>query len=71
MQQFGALAWRFGAADYRAATAVLATDWRALGPKAVQAQWDDELGIEMRRCNRAIDEEAVAQALLQDLSSFA
>ena len=71
MQQFGALAWRFRVADYRAATAVAAADWRALGPTAVEAQWDHELGVEMRRCNRAIDEEAVAQALLQDLRTAA
>ena len=70
MQQFGALAWRFRVADYRAATAVTAADWRPLGPKAAEAQWDHELGVEMRRCNRAIDEEAVAHALLQDLSAF-
>ena len=56
---------------YCTATAVAAADGRALGPKATEAQWDDELGVEMRRCNRAIDEEAVTQALLQDLNAFA
>ena len=70
MRQFGAQPWRFGAHDYRAATAMAAAgfDRRLLGPAAVDAQWDPALTFDMRRCDRAIDEEAVAQTLLADLA---
>jgi uncharacterized protein (TIGR02679 family) len=69
MRQFGALPWRYQAQDYRAATATAATaDWRQLGPASIVAQWDGGLSDEMSACGRAIDEEAVAQMLLQDLN---
>ena len=67
MRQFGALPWRFRAPDYRAATEVAATDWRPLGLAATEAEWDSELHIEMSGHNRAVDEEALALTLLQDL----
>lgn len=68
MRQFGALSWRYGTQDYRAGTAMAATDWRPLGSIQIDAQWDDELSAVMSASDRAIDEEALAQTLLQDLS---
>ena len=67
MRQFGASPWRFQVEDYRAASAVPGIDWRPLGPGAVDACWDNALTAGMSTCDRAVDEEAVAQVLLQDL----
>ena len=71
MRQFGALPWRYQAQDYRAAVAVatMGPDWRPLGAAAIGAQWDANLSAEMSACQRAIDEEAVAHTLLQDLDT--
>ena len=68
MRQFGAQPWRFGVQDYCAATATAGVDRRPLGPATVNAQWDPALTAEMIRCDRAIDEEAVAPTLLADLA---
>jgi uncharacterized protein (TIGR02679 family) len=68
MRQFGAQPWRFGAQDYRTAAATAGAVRRVLGPAAIAALWDPALTAQMRRCDIAIDEEAVAQTLFADLA---
>ncbi|PWF49141.1 TIGR02679 family protein [Massilia glaciei] len=65
MRQFGAAPWRFFAADYEAA---VVGGGRPLGSAVVAAEWDAGLAGAMRYVGWAIDEEAVAEALLRDLS---
>jgi uncharacterized protein (TIGR02679 family) len=62
---FGAQPWRFGAADYTAATGI-ASGQALMGPM-VAAAWDAALAPAMQRHGLAIAEEAVAAALLPDL----
>lgn len=58
----GALPWRYGAADYRAAP-----KGAELAGAPVAAVWDDELSAAMREERRAVHEEGVVEALLEDL----
>lgn len=67
MRQFDAMPWRFCANDYEAAATGIA-DGRGLGNASVAAQWDATLSQAMVAAGWAIDEEAVAAELLQDLS---
>jgi uncharacterized protein (TIGR02679 family) len=69
MRRWNAAPWRFGASDYRAAVAVAAAPPRAagVGEAVVAAAWDDQLALAMQQHGIAIAEEAVADALLQDL----
>lgn len=67
MRQFGAEPWRFHAVDYHAAVAAATGERRPLGQSRVAALWDAGLGAAMIACDRAIDEEAVAQTLFEDL----
>ena len=69
MRQFGAQPWRFGAADYLAAVADVAGAARPLGVALVAAQWDPGLCAAMAAQGRAIDEEVLAQVLLDDLGA--
>jgi uncharacterized protein (TIGR02679 family) len=62
---FGAQPWRFGAADYTAATGI--ASGQALTGSTVAAAWDAALAPAMQRHGLAIAEEAVAAALLPDL----
>jgi uncharacterized protein (TIGR02679 family) len=62
---FGAQSWRFGAADYTAATGI--ASGQALTGSMVAAAWDAALAPAMQRHGLAIAEEAVAAALLPDL----
>jgi uncharacterized protein (TIGR02679 family) len=62
---FGAQPWRFGAADYTAATGL--ASGQALTGLRVAAAWDAALAPAMQRHGLAIAEEAVAAALLPDL----
>ncbi len=62
---FGAQPWRFGAADYTAATGI--ASGQALTGSTVAAAWDAALAPTMQRHGLAIAEEAVAAALLPDL----
>jgi uncharacterized protein (TIGR02679 family) len=62
---FGAEPWRFGAADYTAATGI-ASGQPLTGP-TVPAAWDAALAPAMQRHGLAIAEEAIAAALLPDL----
>jgi uncharacterized protein (TIGR02679 family) len=63
---FGAQPWRFGAADYTAATGI--ASGQALTGPTVPAAWDAALAPAMQRHGLAIAEEAVAAALLPDLA---
>jgi uncharacterized protein (TIGR02679 family) len=68
MRDFGALAWHFGAQDFRQAALAATTRGRPLAiATSVQADWDRELADAMRAHGHAIDEEAVAAVLLADL----
>ncbi|HET8936923.1 MAG TPA: TIGR02679 family protein [Polyangiales bacterium] len=62
-RSFGAVAWRFRAHDYRA------RGGRMLRGVPVPADWDDGLMQAMIAGGYAVDEEAVASELLDDLSS--
>jgi len=58
--------WRFSAADYRAACRISAG--RPLDGAPVAACWDAGLAQAMQATGRAIDEEALAETLLDDLA---
>lgn len=62
MRTFGAKPWRFGSEDY------VATYGRRLQGAAVPAAWDAALGPRMAQHGYALDEEAVVEALLHDLT---
>lgn len=70
MREHGAAPWRFGAADYQAALGTAPSPGRPLQGAAVEASWDAALAAAMRRAGQAIDEEMVADPLLQDLASW-
>lgn len=67
MRACGARPWRFGATDYLAALREVPACGRALSPESVHADWDTDLAPAMRAQGRAIDEEAIAAILIQDL----
>lgn len=58
----GAQPWRLGARDYTP------RGGRALAGTAVTASWDPELAPRMESAGHALEEEAVVEALLQDLA---
>lgn len=66
-REFAATPWRFSVVDYDAALSVAPTPGRALKGAVVEALWDGALTASMREASRAIDEEMVADSLLQDL----
>lgn len=68
LREHGASPWRFSAADYEAALRSAPLPGRALHAGAVKASWDDALAASMQTALRAIDEEMVADLLLQDLA---
>lgn len=63
----GARPWRFAAADYRQAALAAPRSGRRLDTAAVQASWDAGLAAVMLAAGLAIEEEAVASSLLDDL----
>ncbi|MDP2822469.1 MAG: TIGR02679 family protein [Sulfuritalea sp.] len=69
MRTCAARPWRYSTADYLAAVRNLPVHWRALGPDSVEADWDADLAPAMRTREQAVDEEAVAAALMPDLDS--
>lgn len=71
MREYEATPWRFGVANYEEALSVTPSPGRALKGAVVEASWDGALSISMRNAQRAIDEETVADSLLQDLASAA
>lgn len=69
MREHGASPWRFGAADYQVALGAAPSPGRLMQEAAVEASWDEALAAAMRMALQAIDEEMVAEQLLQDLAS--
>ena len=61
----GAVPWRMGADDYEAAVA--AGLGRSSGRAPVDAVWDERLGPAMARCGQVVEEEAVLDALVEDV----
>ncbi|NMG55927.1 TIGR02679 family protein [Aromatoleum aromaticum] len=59
--------WRFSTLDYRAAVADAPRPGRTLDNAAVSARWDDTLADAMLTERLAIDEEGLADVLLDDL----
>ncbi|RZL37359.1 MAG: TIGR02679 family protein, partial [Rubrivivax sp.] len=69
LYQAGASPWRMGATDYEAAAGSAASAPHVLTGREAQATWDSQLASTMRRYGLAIAEEAVAEALIDDLSA--
>ena len=70
LQDFGAHAWRFCAADYQAAVQLAAPGARAhLRGQPVNAAWDSALAGAMLQTQSAIAEEALLAQLLPDLAA--
>lgn len=69
MHAHGSDPWRFGAADYQTALGTAPSPGRRLRGAAVAASWDAALTAAMRTALQVIDEEMVADPLLQDLTS--
>lgn len=70
MRSFRAKPWRFDAEDYLAALDAAsngAGGYRKLQGAVTEASWDGELAAQMIQRGQAVDEEAVAELLLQDL----
>ena len=67
VREYGALPWRFSAADYAAAIEGAPRPGRPLRGPEVDASWDIALSAAMRTHQLTIAEESVAASLLQDL----
>lgn len=67
MREYGALPWRFGAADYLAAVRTSPRSGHHLEGVEALASWDAELAPAMKEYQLAIAEEGVVASLLQDL----
>jgi len=67
MREHGARPWRFSARDYLAAAAAAPGTGHHLRGKPVEACWDEELSTVMQQRRISVDEEALADSLLQDL----
>lgn len=67
MRACGAHPWRFGSEDYAMALQEIPSSGRTLGAASIDADWDAGLAPAMRDQDRAIDEEAIARILIQDL----
>ena len=67
IREHGARPWRFSSADYRAAIIGAPRPGRRLVDAAVNALWDDTLADAMLTERLAIDEEGLADVLLDDL----
>jgi uncharacterized protein (TIGR02679 family) len=67
LREFAATPWCFGVADYEAALAAAPALGRALKGAPVAASWDEALTESMRRAQRAVDEEMVADGLCRSL----
>lgn len=69
MQAFGAMPWRFGAADYLSACPDDGLELRA--EECVEARWDDQLSKAMLAKRMTVHEEAIVATLLADLATSA
>jgi uncharacterized protein (TIGR02679 family) len=70
MRRFKARPWRYEVQDYLAAIAEPVNGARSLATGQTEAGWDAELAATMQSHGRAVDEEAVADALLFDLADY-
>ena len=68
MREHNAQPWRFGAADYLIALRVAPRPGRPLQGIEAEPSWDATLALAMRTEQQAIDEEIVAELLIQDLA---
>lgn len=69
LRSFGAKPWRMGASDYEEAVGRIPPKASDLTGSGVQAAWDDTLLATMRHHALAIDEEAIASTLIEDLGT--
>lgn len=70
VRNFDARPWRFCTHDFRVATLITNVTSRRLSPdESIEADWDATLAAAMRAHGHAIDEEAVADQLLDDLAT--
>lgn len=67
LREHGATPWRLGAADYVAALDLVQAHGRLLPEVAVLCLWDAQLTLALQTARQAIDEELVAEYLMQDL----
>jgi len=67
LREYGAVPWRFGAGDYRTAVGSAPRPGKPLGGPAAEASWDGALTSAMQEHRLSIEEESVADSLLQDL----
>jgi len=68
---FGAVPWRMGRADYEAALAGAGrglADLPELEGRPVEAVWDAELTLSMKRAGKSVHEEALLDILVADLT---
>lgn len=68
MREHGAQPWRFSAADYLMALVIAPQPGRPLQGTEAEPLWDARLALAMRTAQQAIDEEMVAESLIQDLA---
>ena len=66
---WGALPWRYGAADYELIAKSVLQSNHGLGEPAVAADWDPDLARVMSLRRHSVAEEAVVDALLVDLAT--
>lgn len=66
--RFGATPWRYRSADYESALAA-GRAGTPLAPATLEAAWDPILGSALRAAGRRVDEEAVLDRLLDDLTT--
>ncbi len=71
VRSFGAAPWRMGTSDYVEAVGSIPSKRRDLSESHVAAAWDKFLADQMRHHGLAVDEEAVAASLMDDLQSVA
>lgn len=68
MREYNAHPWRFGATDYLTALNIAPRPGRLLEGIEAVPSWDATLALAMRAEQQAIDEEMVAELLIQDLA---
>ena len=68
MREHGAQPWCFGAADDLSALGIAPRPGRPLQGVEGEPSWDATLAVAMRTAQQAIDEEMVAEQLIQDLA---
>ena len=70
VKSFGATPWRMSADDYVAGVRSIPPKERDLPGSEVRAAWDEALAVQMRSHGLAIDEEAIASTLMEDVGNY-